>query len=83
MTGGHCPYHQVFWIRENGETVFFGGDVAPQLQQMRSKFAAKYDFDGKLCMELRQKWWQEGQEQRWTFYSIMILKLLFGLRNPI
>lgn len=67
LTGGHCPYHQAFWIRENGEVVFFGGDVAPQLQQMKSKFVAKYDFDGKKCMELRQKWWQEGQQQYWTF----------------
>ncbi len=67
LTGGHCPYHQVFWIRENGETIFFGGDVAPQLQQMKSKFVAKYDSDGKRCMELRQKWWREGQEQHWTF----------------
>lgn len=67
VTGGHSLFHQVFWIRENGETAFFGGDVAPQLQQMKSKFVAKYDYDGKKCMELRQKWWQEGQENKWTF----------------
>ena len=67
VTGAHCPYHQVFWIEEDGETVFFGGDVAPQLQQMKSRFVAKYDFDGKKCMELRQQWWQEGQEKKWTF----------------
>ena len=67
VTGGHSIYHQVFWITENGETAFFGGDVAPQLQQMKSKFVAKYDYDGKKCMELRQQWWKEGQEQHWTF----------------
>lgn len=26
VTGAHSPHHQVFWIREEGETVFFGGD---------------------------------------------------------
>ena len=67
VTGGHSPYHQVFWIVENGEKIFFGGDVAPQLQQMKSRFVAKYDFDGKKSMELRQKWWKQGAEEKWTF----------------
>lgn len=67
VTGAHCPYHQVFWIEEDGQKIFFGGDVAPQLQQMKSRFIAKYDYDGKKCMELRQQWWQEGQEKKWTF----------------
>jgi len=67
ITGGHSLFHQAFWIHENGETAFFGGDVSPQLQQMKSKFVAKYDYDGKKCMELRQQWWQEGKENKWTF----------------
>jgi len=67
LVGGHSPYHYAFWIREDGETIFFGGDVAPQLQQMKSRFSAKYDYDGKLSMQLRQQWWQQGQEEKWTF----------------
>ena len=67
VTGGHSVYHQVFWIIENGEKIFYGGDVAPQLQQMKSKFVAKYDFNGKSSMELRQQWWKQGQEEKWTF----------------
>lgn len=67
LTGAHCPYHQVFWIVDGGETVFFGADVAPQLQQMKSRFVAKYDYDGKKCMELRQQWWKQGEEEKWTF----------------
>jgi glyoxylase-like metal-dependent hydrolase (beta-lactamase superfamily II) len=67
ITAGHSPYHQVYWIKEDGQTIFFGGDDAPQLQQMKSKFIAKYDYDGKKCMQLRQQWWQEGQENHWTF----------------
>ncbi len=67
ITAGHTPYHQVFWIKENDEIVFFGGDDAPQLQQMRNRFVAKYDFDGKKCMQLRQQWWQQGKENNWTF----------------
>lgn len=67
ITGAHSPWHQVFWIVDGGETVFFGGDVAPQLQQMKSRFVAKYDYDGKKAMELRQEWWERGQREGWTF----------------
>lgn len=67
VTGAHSPFHQVFWIRENEEIIFFGGDDAPQLQQMKHRFVAKYDFDGKKAMELRREWWQTGEEEKWDF----------------
>ena len=67
ITGAHSPNHQVFWIKENNETIFYGADDAPQLQQMKHKFAAKYDFDGKKAMELRQQWWKRGEDEKWTF----------------
>jgi glyoxylase-like metal-dependent hydrolase (beta-lactamase superfamily II) len=67
ITGAHSPYHQVFWIKENDETIFFGGDDAPQLQQMKHRFVAKYDHDGKKAMELRREWWEQGQKEKWTF----------------
>jgi glyoxylase-like metal-dependent hydrolase (beta-lactamase superfamily II) len=68
LSGGHSPFHQVFWIEEGGETIFFGGDEAPQLHQMKSRFIAKYDHDGKKAMELRQKWWEEGKGWTFLFY---------------
>ncbi len=67
ITGGHCPFHQVFWIEEDGNKIFFGGDVVPQLQQLRNKFIAKYDFDGRKSMELRQHWKALGELEKWTF----------------
>ena len=67
LTGAHCPYHQVFKIEENDEIIFFGGDVAPQLQQMKNRFKAKYDYDGAKAMELRRQWWKQGEEENWTF----------------
>jgi glyoxylase-like metal-dependent hydrolase (beta-lactamase superfamily II) len=67
ITGAHSPFHQVFWIKENNETIFFGGDDAPQLQQMKHRFAAKYDFDGKKAMELRREWKEQGEKEGWTF----------------
>lgn len=67
ISGGHSPYHQVFWITDGSETVFFGGDDAPQLQQMKSRLKAKYDYDGKKSMELRQQWWEQGSLEHWKF----------------
>jgi len=67
MTSGHSKFHQVCWIKENNETVFFGGDEAPQLQQMKSRFVAKYDMDGKKAMEWRQSWWEEAKTAHWEF----------------
>ena len=83
VTGAHCPFHQVFRIVDGGETTFFGGDVAPQLQQMKSRFVAKYDYDGKLAMELRQEWWRKGQEEGWTFLFYHDVKTpVFGPSTP-
>ena len=75
--GGHCPYHTVFWIKASGETVFFGGDVAPQLQQMKTRFTTKYDYEPKKSMELRTQFWQQGKNENW--------KMLFyhDISNPV
>jgi len=66
-TGGHSPHHQVFWIKDGGETVFFGGDVAPQLQQMKVRYKTKYDYDPERAMQLRMQWWEQGNREGWTF----------------
>ena len=76
-TGAHCPYHMAFWIEEEGETIFFGADVAPQLQQMKNRFIAKYDYDGKKCMELRTQWWQQAQDEKWTMLFYHDIKTPF------
>jgi len=77
ITGAHSPFHQVFWIKENDETVFFGGDEAPQLQQMKHRFTAKYDYDGRKAMQLRQKWWEEGEKEKWNFL------FYHDVKNPV
>lgn len=67
VTGAHSPFHQIFKIKDENETIFFGGDVASQLQQMKSRFKAKYDYDGEAAMNLRQAWWLQGEKEKWTF----------------
>lgn len=77
VTGAHSPFHQVFWIKENGQTVFFGGDEAPQLQQLKHRFVAKYDYHGKKAMEYRSHWLQQGQQEGWTFL------FYHDVKNPV
>lgn len=66
-TGAHSPHHQVFWIKDEKQTVFFGGDDAPQLQQMKVRYKTKYDHNPEKAMQLRQEWWKQGNEEGWTF----------------
>jgi glyoxylase-like metal-dependent hydrolase (beta-lactamase superfamily II) len=77
VTGAHSPHHQVFWIKEDGETIFFGGDDAPQLQQMKHQFVAKYDINGKKAMELRREWWERGKKEKWIFL------FYHDVKNPV
>lgn len=67
VTGGHSPHHQVCWIQDGDDIVFFGGDVAPQLSQIKNRFIAKYDDDGRKAMELRRQFVETGTREGWTF----------------
>ena len=77
VTAAHTPYHQVFSMKGNDQIIFFGGDDAPQLQQMKHRFIAKYDYNGKKAMELRKNWWEKGQHEKWTFL------FYHDVQNPI
>lgn len=79
VTGGHCPFHCCFLIRDEDEKAFFGADVAPQLKQLKTKYVAKYDFDGKRSMELRQEFAQKGKDENWTFMFYHDVKTPIGM----
>jgi len=65
VVGGHTPFMQVFWLRENGETVFYGADDLPQESYLKYHLAYKSDFDGRKAMELRLKWQKEAADEHW------------------
>ncbi|HTM67534.1 MAG TPA: hypothetical protein VL093_14505, partial [Flavipsychrobacter sp.] len=66
-SGGHCPEHIVYLIDDGNDKVFFGGDEAPQLKQMKMKYIAKYDYDGKKAMNLRAQYAEQGKKEGWQF----------------
>ena len=65
LTGAHCPYHQVFLIEDGDDKVFFGGDVLPEPEELIRKFIAKYDYDGRKAMELRDEFGHKAAAQNW------------------
>lgn len=67
VTHAHSKFHQVFWIVDGDKKIFYGADDAPQLHQLKNKFIAKYDYNGRKCMELRRQWWQQGNDENWIF----------------
>lgn len=77
VTGGHSPFHQVFWIREGHDVAFYGGDNLPQEGYLKFHIAYKSDFEGKKAMELRQIWEQAAKEEGWQ------ILLYHDLEKPI
>ena len=66
MTGGHSPFHQVFWIKSGDETYFYGADNLPVASYLKYPTAYKSDFDGKKAMFLRKNWALQGKENHWS-----------------
>lgn len=66
-SGGHCPEHIVFLITDGDEKIFYGGDEAPQLKQLKMNYVAKYDYNGKKAMQLRAAYAEKGRNEGWKF----------------
>lgn len=66
-SGGHAPWHIVWLLEEGAEKVFFGGDEAPQLRQLKHHYVAKYDYDGRKAMKLREQYAAQGRAEGWQF----------------
>lgn len=65
VTKGHTPFHQVFWLKDEYETVFFGADDLPRQSYVRTSIAYKTDFNGKTARDFRQEWLEKARAQNW------------------
>ena len=77
-SGGHTEFHQVFHLTEGNEHYFFGGDELPEPEQLLHKFAAKYDYDGKKAMHLREEYGNQAAEEGWICMFYHSTKEPFG-----
>lgn len=65
VTGGHSPFHQVFWIKNKNETYFYGADNLPQSAYLKYHLAYKTDFDGKTAKDQRIEWKNLATKEHW------------------
>lgn len=66
LTGAHTPCHQAWLLSEDDDKVFFGGDVLPEPEELLRKFIAKYDYDGRKAMELREEFGKQAVAENWN-----------------
>lgn len=66
LTGAHTPFHQTFLLEDETDKVFFGGDVLPEPEELLRRFIAKYDFDGRKAMELREEYGKKAALENWN-----------------
>ncbi len=66
-SGGHCKHHQVIKITDGSSTLFFAGDEASQIKQLKVRYIAKYDYDGRHAADLRQQYASDGIANNYTF----------------
>jgi len=81
-SGGHCPQHIVFFLKDGNQTIFYGGDEAPQLRQLKVKYVAKYDYDGRRAMMLREQWAEAGRREGWQFLFYHDIKCPVAMLPP-
>ena len=77
VSGGHTPFHQVFWIKENDQIIFYGADDLPQRSYLKFHIAYKTDFNGKKASLLRQEWEKQAKIENWT------ILLYHDIKKPI
>ena len=77
ITAGHSKFHQVFWIKENDSTIFYGADDLPTTSYLKRSIAYKTDYDGHKAMEFRKIWKEQAEAENWQvlFYH--------DLKNPV
>src|ERR1700712_2036439 len=83
LSGGHCPYHQVWWLQDGTDKAFFGGDELPEPEQLIRRFVAKYDYDGRKAMQLREDYGKIAAAKGWKclFYhakSMCVGKVIYN-----
>ena len=62
MTGGHTECHQLFRIASGDLSVIYGGDVMGTPGQVSRRFQAKYDVDGRVSQQWRDRLAAEAAE---------------------
>lgn len=66
--GGHTQYHQILYFEEGNHNYLMAGDILEGRVSINRSYAAKYDFDPKKTMDIRNRLQQVAYEKE---YSIL------------
>jgi hypothetical protein len=47
------------------------------MQQMKVRYKTKYDIDPERAAQLRQEWWEQGNQENWSFL------FYHDIKNPV
>lgn len=61
--GGHTEFSQLIELRLGGQLFLMAGDVMGTRGAINRRYAAKYDFDGKRSMKLREQLTRRAYEE--------------------
>lgn len=64
--GGHTEFSQVLLFNDGNEKYLMAGDVLATRGEVNRKFAAKYDFDAKQSMKIRNELTKKAYDENFT-----------------
>jgi len=62
--GGHTEFSQLIKLNLGGQLFFMAGDVLGTRGAVNRKYSAKYDFDGKKSMKLREEILEQAFDEK-------------------
>lgn len=66
VIGGHTQYSLAIYFESGSGKYIMAGDVLATQGQVNRKFAAKYDYDGKKSMQIRERLIRKAYEDGFT-----------------
>lgn len=69
VIGGHTEFHLGIFADFNGHRYVMAGDVLGTKGAVNRKYAAKYDYDGKQSMKMREYLCKRAYEEQRTFLT--------------
>lgn len=67
--GGHTEFSQVLLFNNGSQKYLMAGDVLGTRGAVNRKYAAKYDFDGKESMKIRERLLKKAHEEQFTLMA--------------
>lgn len=65
VTGGHTRWHQAVFIRSEGETAVYTGDILPDVNHLQIAYVAAMDQYPVEMMQRRREYYRKAIDEKW------------------